>query len=79
MRSSSVVSLSTPRYEETARYKQQMDEAQRENEVLKQRIRDLEAQLRGRRASMVSESSRERSISSSANATARAREAPSSS
>ncbi|KAF2731797.1 hypothetical protein EJ04DRAFT_610031 [Polyplosphaeria fusca] len=44
-RSASVVS--TPRYEEVAHFKQELDEAKRENEVLKQRIRELERMIRG--------------------------------
>ena len=43
-RSSSVVS--TPRYEEVAQHKAELEEVKRENEVLKQRIRDLERMIR---------------------------------
>lgn len=43
-RSASVVS--TPRYEEVAHYRQELEEAKRENEVLKKRIRDLEKALK---------------------------------
>lgn len=43
-RSASVVS--TPRYEEVAHYRQELEEAKRENEVLKSRIRELERALR---------------------------------
>lgn len=39
--------VSTPRYEEVAHYKQELDEAKRENEVLKRRIRELERALKG--------------------------------
>ena len=44
-RSASVVS--TPRYEEVAHYRQELEEAKRENEALKQRIRDLEKLIKG--------------------------------
>ncbi|KAI8937020.1 hypothetical protein NX059_006243 [Plenodomus lindquistii] len=44
-RSSSVVS--TPRYEEVALHKAELEEAKKENEALKQRIRDLERLIRG--------------------------------
>jgi anti-sigma28 factor (negative regulator of flagellin synthesis) len=44
-RSASVVS--TPRYEEVAHYRQELEEAKRENEVLKRRIRELERAIRG--------------------------------
>jgi anti-sigma28 factor (negative regulator of flagellin synthesis) len=44
-RSASVVS--TPRYEEVAHYRQELEEAKRENEVLKKRIRELERAIRG--------------------------------
>lgn len=44
-RSSSIVS--TPRYEEVALQRAELEEVKRENEVLKQRIRDLERQIRG--------------------------------
>lgn len=44
-RSSSVVS--TPRYEEVALHKAELEEAKKENEALKQRIRDLERMIRG--------------------------------
>lgn len=44
-RSASVVS--TPRYEEVAHYRQELEEAKRENEALKRRIRELERALRG--------------------------------
>ncbi|KAJ4349836.1 uncharacterized protein N0V89_008455 [Didymosphaeria variabile] len=43
-RSASVVS--TPRYEEVAHYRQELEEAKRENDVLKRRIRELERALR---------------------------------
>jgi uncharacterized membrane protein YccC len=44
-RSASVVS--TPRYEEVAHYRQELEEAKRENELLKQRIRELERLIKG--------------------------------
>lgn len=44
-RSASVVS--TPRYEEVAHYRQELEDAKRENEMLKSRIRELERQIRG--------------------------------
>lgn len=44
-RSASVVS--TPRYEEVAHYRHELDEAKKENEALKQRIRDLEKLIKG--------------------------------
>jgi hypothetical protein len=44
-RSASVVS--TPRYEEVAHYRQELEEAKRENETLKSRIRELERMIRG--------------------------------
>ncbi|KAF2687307.1 hypothetical protein K458DRAFT_415562 [Lentithecium fluviatile CBS 122367] len=44
-RSASVVS--TPRYEEVAHYRLELEEAKRENEVLKRRIRELERLIRG--------------------------------
>jgi len=43
-RSASVVS--TPRYEEVAHYRQELEEAKRENELLKSRIRELERMIR---------------------------------
>jgi hypothetical protein len=45
VRSSSVVS--TPRYEEVAQHKAELEEVKKENEALKQRIRDLERMIRG--------------------------------
>ncbi|KAF2457842.1 hypothetical protein BDY21DRAFT_342938 [Lineolata rhizophorae] len=47
-RSSSSLSLSTPRYEETAYHRQELEEAKRENERLRRRIRELEATLKER-------------------------------
>lgn len=44
-RSPSVVS--TPRYEEVALHKAELEELKKENEALKQRIRDLEKAIRG--------------------------------
>jgi hypothetical protein len=56
----------TPRYEEVLLHRQEMDEAKRENDRLRRRVRELEALVRGRRASSVSTSAseaRERSVS----------------
>ena len=39
--------VSTPRYEEVAHYRQELEEAKRENELLKRRIRELERLIRG--------------------------------
>jgi hypothetical protein len=39
--------VSTPRYEEVAHYRQELEEAKRENEALKKRIRELERTIRG--------------------------------
>lgn len=39
--------VSTPRYEEVAHYRQELEEAKRENEMLKHRIRELERMIRG--------------------------------
>lgn len=39
--------VSTPRYEEVAHYRHELEDAKRENEMLKQRIRDLERQIKG--------------------------------
>jgi hypothetical protein len=44
----------TMRYEETAHFRQELETAKRENDVLKRRIRELERQVRQRRASDVS-------------------------
>lgn len=44
-RSSSIVS--TPRYEEVAQHRAELEEVKKENEALKQRIRDLERMIRG--------------------------------
>lgn len=61
----------TPRYEDVALHRQELEEAKRENERLRRRVRELEALVRGRRASSVSSAgvsgsgreSRERSVS----------------
>lgn len=57
-RTSSVVS--TPRYEEVAHYRLELEEAKRENDMLKRRIRELERMIsttgdgsRGRRSGSV--------------------------
>jgi hypothetical protein len=39
--------VSTPRYEEVAHYRQELEEVKRENEALKTRIRELERMIRG--------------------------------
>ncbi|KAB2580049.1 hypothetical protein BFW01_g2492 [Lasiodiplodia theobromae] len=39
------------RFEEAALHRQELEEAKKENELLRKRIRDLEAELRGRRSS----------------------------
>jgi cell division protein FtsB len=44
-RSSSIVS--TPRYEEVALQRAELEEVKKENELLKQRIRELERAIRG--------------------------------
>jgi hypothetical protein len=57
----------TPRYEEVMMHKQELEEAKKENEILRKRVRELEAQVRGRRESSAARSSaaqsRERSVS----------------
>ncbi|KKA30437.1 hypothetical protein TD95_005237, partial [Thielaviopsis punctulata] len=55
----------TPRYEETAYYRAELENAKRENEALKRRIKELEKAVRGRRAS---DASRQRSESVSTTA-----------
>lgn len=45
--------MSTARYEEAAQARMELEEAKKENETLRQRVRELEAQLRSRRASGV--------------------------
>jgi hypothetical protein len=44
----------TPRYEEVLLHRQELEEAKRENDRLRRRVRELEAMVRGRRASSVS-------------------------
>jgi hypothetical protein len=39
--------VSTPRYEEVAQQRAELEEVKRENEALKQRIRDLERMIKG--------------------------------
>lgn len=46
--------ITTPRYEELERNRQELDDAKRENERLRRRVRELEALVRGRRTSSVS-------------------------
>lgn len=55
----------TSRYEETAFYRNELDSAKRENEILKRRIRDLEKQVRERRESDASRT-RSESVSTAA-------------
>lgn len=55
----------TTRYEETAFYRNELEAAKRDNEVLKQRIRDLERQVRQRRDSDTSRT-RSESVSTTA-------------
>ncbi|KAM0466263.1 hypothetical protein ACHAPV_001220 [Trichoderma viride] len=57
----------TLRYEETAFYRQELDNAKKENEALKRRIRELERAVRERRSS---DASRNRSDSASTTASA---------
>lgn len=57
----------TLRYEETAFYRQELDNAKKENEALKRRIRELERVVRERRSS---DASRNRSDSASTTASA---------
>ncbi|PNP37413.1 hypothetical protein TGAMA5MH_10712 [Trichoderma gamsii] len=57
----------TLRYEETAFYRQELDNAKKENEALKRRIRELERTVRERRSS---DASRNRSDSASTTASA---------
>jgi uncharacterized protein YlxW (UPF0749 family) len=44
----------TPRYEEVMLHRQELEEAKRENDRLRRRVRDLEALVRGRRERSVS-------------------------
>ena len=39
--------MSTPRYEEVAQQRAELEEVKKENEALKQRIRDLERLIKG--------------------------------
>ncbi|KAF1987057.1 hypothetical protein K402DRAFT_412372 [Aulographum hederae CBS 113979] len=41
--------FSTPRYEETAQHRMELEEAKEENRMLRERVRELEALVRGRR------------------------------
>lgn len=47
-------SVSTQRFEETSAHRAELEEAKRENEVLRQRVRELEGLIRGRRGSSLS-------------------------
>ncbi|KAH7045801.1 hypothetical protein B0J12DRAFT_576913 [Macrophomina phaseolina] len=51
------------RFEEAALHRQELEEAKRENELLRKRIRELEMELRGRRSSAATASPRETSES----------------
>lgn len=51
--------VSSSRYEETAQARMELEEAKRENEVLRRRVRDLEIQLRRRRSESERSHSRE--------------------
>lgn len=58
----------TPRYEEVMLHRQELEEAKRENERLRRRVRELEGLVRGRRASSsvtsaAGDAARERSTS----------------
>lgn len=57
----------TPRYEETAFYRAELEAAKRENDNLKRRIRELERMLRDRRTSDASRT-RSESVSTTASA-----------
>jgi transcription elongation GreA/GreB family factor len=56
----------TPRYEEVLLHRQELEEAKRENERLRRRVRELEAMVRGRIASSVS--TRDGGVSANASA-----------
>lgn len=56
----------TTRYEETAFYRQELENVKRENDALKRRIRDLERKVRERRASDASNRPRSESVSTTA-------------
>jgi cell division protein FtsB len=47
------IGLTTARYEEVAHYRQELEEAKKENEALRKKIRELERELRGRRSESV--------------------------
>lgn len=56
----------TARYEETQHFKNELEAAKRENELLKRTIRDLEKQVRERRSSQGSSRPRSESVSTTA-------------
>lgn len=56
----------TTRYEETAFYRQELENVKRENDALKRRIRELERKVRERRASDASNRPRSESVSTTA-------------
>ncbi|KAF1812951.1 hypothetical protein P152DRAFT_481828 [Eremomyces bilateralis CBS 781.70] len=51
---SNSIGLTSPRYEETAMYRHELEEAKKENEALRQKVRELEVLLRQRRSSSAS-------------------------
>ncbi|KAF2843191.1 hypothetical protein M501DRAFT_994049 [Patellaria atrata CBS 101060] len=59
------VPLSSPRYEEVQGQRMELEEAKRENEVLRRRVRELEAMLAGRRRTSSVESRRSVSVAAS--------------
>lgn len=65
MRSPSMMPV-TSRYEETAFHRQELETVKRENDALKQRIRELERLVRERRASDASTRPRSESVSTTA-------------
>ena len=65
MRSPSMMPV-TSRYEETALHRQELETVKRENDVLKQRIRELERLVRERRASDAGNRPRSESVSTAA-------------
>lgn len=67
--SSPALMPATSRYEETAFYRNELDTAKRENELLKKRVRELEKMVRERRESSASRHVRSESVSTTASAT----------
>lgn len=56
----------TSRYEETAYYRNELDTAKKENDMLKKRVRELEKMVRDRRESSASRHARSDSVSTTA-------------